>query len=94
MGAGTPPQGPQRGSRGLLMFTHSCGKQWTGLGRCHCGNCHETFSGISAFDRHQQWWRPGEACENPAAFGLVPTEHAWGTLWSLPGTPPNRRVAR
>lgn len=29
-----------------------CGAGWSGLAMCHCSLCHETFSGVTTFDRH------------------------------------------
>lgn len=47
----------------------------------HCAACHETFTSLTAFDRHQ---RHGH-CTPPASTGLV--QHANGR-WSLPGRGP------
>lgn len=30
-----------------------CDKRWGGLNTAHCGACHRTFSGITAFDKHR-----------------------------------------
>jgi len=40
----------------------ACGKIWTGLSRCHCHGCHETFNSVHAFDLH----RTNQQCRNPA----------------------------
>ena len=39
----------------------------------HCsGGCHRTFSGVSAFDRHQTFSEEtGSVCHDPSARGLV-----------------------
>lgn len=52
---------------------------------CHCAACHQTFSNLTLFDRHQDWRTcPGKlSCKDPEALGLVraPT----GTWWTLEG---------
>ncbi len=54
-----------------------CGRVWTGHGACHCGECHRTFSSLSAFDKH----RIAFACAEPATRGLIDRAGTWG----LPG---------
>lgn len=52
-----------------------CSARWTGTAACHCGACHHTFTGVSAFDAHR---RRGE-CLPPDAAGLVLNERGrWG----------------
>jgi hypothetical protein len=58
----------------------TCGARWTGQRVSHCGGCHITTSGISAFDAHQTI----HGCRNPADVGLVPVVKEWGTLWTQP----------
>jgi len=41
-----------------------CDTRWTGLSACHCGACHRTFSGLSAFDIHCVRGR----CNDPATL--------------------------
>lgn len=55
------------------MITHAaCGKQWTGLSTSHCGGCHETFTGISAFSAHRVGDGNGDwHCSDPKDVGLV-----------------------
>lgn len=36
-----------------MRTTCRCGAEWTGLRMEHCTECHETFSGSSAGDRHR-----------------------------------------
>ena len=36
-----------------MIFSCSCGRQWTGLAQCHCGKCHCHFTTESSFDRHR-----------------------------------------
>jgi hypothetical protein len=38
-----------------------CTTTWTGVSAAHCGSCHETFSGVGAFDYH----RRGGVCVPP-----------------------------
>lgn len=66
----------------MSKITHGqCGKWWTGAGRSHCGGCHETFSSLTAFERH----RRGLRCNDPADSGLEAREQPWGVLWGQPG---------
>lgn len=59
----------------------TCGRWWTGAERSHCGSCHETFSSLTAFERH----RRGLRCNEPTDVGLVARAKPFGTLWGLPG---------
>lgn len=61
-----------------------CGHWWTGTRAAHCAGCCNTFSSITAFDRHQQNTDPGQTCRIPGAAELVPVPKKYGTLWSLP----------
>ncbi|MEU4133626.1 FDXHR family putative zinc-binding protein [Streptomyces wuyuanensis] len=58
----------------------ACGRWWTGTERSHCGGCHETFTGLTAFERH----RKGLRCNPPAEVGLVARQKPYGTLWGQP----------
>lgn len=55
------------------MIEHAaCGKKWTGLNTSHCGRCHETFTGISAFSAHRVGDGNGDwHCSDPKDVGLV-----------------------
>jgi hypothetical protein len=54
----------------------TCRTTWTGLRTCHCSRCCCTFSGFTAFDRHQR----GGKCLNPATVALM----EFGGVWSYP----------
>lgn len=30
-----------------------CNNRWGGTSTCHCSGCHETFTGLTAFDQHR-----------------------------------------
>lgn len=67
--------------------THACGTWWTGNRTAHCGGskCHQTFSSMTAFDRHQRSRTEGGVeCLDPASVGLVAIQKAYGTLWACP----------
>lgn len=32
---------------------NGCGSAWGGALTAHCSNCHKTFSGLTAFDKHR-----------------------------------------
>ena len=57
-----------------------CKRWWTGEERSHCGGCHITLSGLTAFERH----RKGMRCNPPEEVGLAPREKPYGVLWGLP----------
>lgn len=64
-----------------------CTHRWTGYNTAHCGACHETFTGISAFDAHR---RDGQ-CAHPTTVGLTLTQRSylcWGS-----GVPNDYRVS-
>lgn len=52
-----------------------CGARWGGIntGHCKAAGCHQTFSGITAFDKH----RAGGKCKHPADVGLVESNRAY-----------------
>ncbi|QDK02130.1 hypothetical protein SEA_MARSHMALLOW_61 [Mycobacterium phage Marshmallow] len=55
-----------------VKHPHHCGKctkRWGGLNTSHCGACHTTFTGLTAFERH----RHKGTCLTPEAAGLVLT---------------------
>lgn len=53
--------------------------------RCHCGGCHQTFSGVSAFDKHQTFSEGGGiTCHDLAVRGLVLREQAGFLVWGWP----------
>jgi len=62
----------------------TCGQDWTGQLACHCGGCHRTFTGITAFDRHQLAGR----CCDPTQRGLVPVTKLYWSGWGMPGDDP------
>lgn len=68
-----------------MTFTCSCGARWGGLRTAHCGRCHSTFTGISAFDAH----KPGE-CREPTSCGMVIMRVTEGDhlteIWGTPST--------
>lgn len=73
-----------------MLITHgACRKTWSGNRAAHCGGCHETFTGITAFDAHQSWPKgstPTGLCRLPADAGLEPRQQSWGVLWAMPNT--------
>ena len=62
------------------IMTNCCSAWWTGLTAAHCSACHETFTGITAFDLHR---RRGK-CLWPPDIGLVAANRPWSG-WGLAG---------
>lgn len=56
-----------------LFGCSGCDRQWSGLSRCHCSSCHETFVGLAAFDLHRHY----NVCRPPAERGLEFFEGLW-----------------
>ncbi len=51
------------------MLTIKCGNctsEWTGKTRCHCAACHNTFGGLTSFDKHRRSYK----CLNPEDLDL------------------------
>lgn len=63
----------------LPHHCQSCPKRWGGLNTGHCKTCHETFSGITAFDKH----RVNGKCKHPSEVGLVESKRAY-PCWTFP----------
>lgn len=72
---------------------HGCGRcasRWGGLNTAHCGACHQTFTGIHAFDRHRTGSHSGGTrhCQPPAIVGLIDAGREY-PCWGFPtGTNP------
>lgn len=78
----------------MIVAHGQCGKQWTQIGNRtgHCSGCHETFSGLSAFDAHQSVVDDRNVCKKPENAGLVarpdrniPDLMIWGQKGAPPG---------
>jgi hypothetical protein len=47
---------------------------------CHCGACHQTFTGLGLFDAHRTGDWADRHCKPPAALGLLQSARGtWGT---------------
>lgn len=71
-----------------------CTAAWGGANTAHCGGeggCHETFSGITAFDRHRNQ-RGAGSCHTPAEVGMVDAGRAY-PAWTIPGTAEHETAA-
>lgn len=75
-----PPRPPRpeelKGQTGVC----TCGAWWTGYNRSHCAACHETFSGVTAFDAHH---RNGHKHPSKVA-GLIAIPRSYGRMWGPP----------
>lgn len=58
--------GAPRAQPSNLATCPTCPARWTGLAAAHCTGCHETFSGVSLFDRHRTAAGERGACRPPA----------------------------
>lgn len=59
-----------------------CQGRWSGLNTSHCTSCHQTFTGIAAFDRH----RTGSHSESGEKFIDKATGEPRGPRRCLPPT--------
>lgn len=57
----------------------TCAAAWGGQRTSHCMRCHQTFTGVSAFDRHQA----ARECREPETVGLVDAGRAY-PCWGWP----------
>lgn len=63
-----------------------CGNIWGGMNTAHCAACHETFTGITAFDRHRERptaKKPFGSCQDPADAGLDMADRKY-PCWTIP----------
>lgn len=71
----TPPQ----------IGCSGCPARWGGTKTAHCSGCHETFTTVSAFDKHRGGSHPDNRyCINPGSVGLVLTGRGY-RCWGVPG---------
>jgi len=68
----------------MSCLARGCPPPAPGTRRSHCAACHETFSGLTAFDRHQTI-DDRTICHPPIHRGL--TQRPDG-VWRLPGERP------
>jgi hypothetical protein len=67
--------------------TGSCARRparWGGLKTAHCAACHETFTTVTAFDRHRRGLPDDRHCVDPLSVGLVDAGRAY-ICWAFPG---------
>lgn len=63
-----------------------CTARWNGYLTAHCGACHETFTGITAFDKHRDGSHTkGRYCRTPKDVGLVLSGRNY-SCWGFPGS--------
>lgn len=62
-----------KGGKPMKHSCIGCKNTWTGLTRCHCCSCHETFESINLFDRH----RTNGACKKPGNVDMTWKDGIW-----------------
>lgn len=64
-----------------------CDAWWGGLNTSHCSACHQTFTGLSAFDKHRTGSHANSTrhCVAPESVGLVDAGRAY-PCWAFEGT--------
>jgi len=87
-----PTQLPTEGEKVAQKISHSakphgcarCPNRWGGVNTSHCGGCHETFTGLSAFEAHRQGDHGNDTrhCVSPTEAGLTMTARGY---WGSPG---------
>lgn len=62
-----------------------CPARWGGYNTGHCSACHNTFTGVTAFDKHRAGSHAkGRYCITPEDAGLIPAGRAY-PCWAHPG---------
>lgn len=61
----------------------TCAARWGGQLTCHCTGCHQTFTGLVAFDKHRNKYK----CLDPQSVGLVLSNRAY-PCWGVAGDKP------
>lgn len=71
-----------------LWYCRSCERRWTGSAQAHCTGCHQHFSTVGNFDRHQRGLGENRTCVDPATVVdgqgrpvLKQVETSYGTTW-------------
>lgn len=64
-----------------------CPNLWGGFNTSHCGGCHQTFTGLTAFDKHRDGSHSAGTrhCVDPATVGLIDAGRTY-PCWGFPGT--------
>ncbi|MGY4869789.1 FDXHR family putative zinc-binding protein [Mycolicibacterium elephantis] len=68
-----------------MTKTNCCSAQFSGLKTAHCSACHETFSTVSAFDKHRagSYAADTRRCLPPTSVGLVSANRSY-PCWGYP----------
>lgn len=63
-----------------------CPARWGGTNTAHCSGCHQTFTGVTAFDKHRAGGHAASTrtCVDPASVGLVRADRGY-PCWGSPG---------
>jgi len=81
------PRTPQEaGNRIPDIGCGRCDNRWGGTSTCHCSGCHETFTGLTAFDQHRtgSHTHGTRRCLPPAEAGLQDAGRHY-PCWGNPG---------
>lgn len=84
------PEGPKVAQNSILTAgTHGCARcpnRWGGFKTAHCGACHRTFTGLTAFDKHRTGSHTNDTrhCLPPESVGLVNAGRAY-PCWGFSG---------
>lgn len=80
-----------------LITCSGCDATWTALGAAHCAGCHQTFSGLTLFDRHRSIVGEHGRCYIPAVLvgrsGAPLCEFRDG-MWRFPEMTDAEKAAR
>jgi len=67
------------------------------MSMCECAACHRRFSGLTTFDRHQDWdykRQPMLICRDPADLGMRINHHDyWASAEKRPDLPSGKKSA-
>ena len=78
------------GNRGPGEHTAACcGARFGGLNTAHCSGCHQTFTGMTAFDRHRDGSHTtGRTCRTPDDVDLIDAGRSY-PCWGSPAAENN-----
>ena len=70
-----------------MIKTNCCSAEFAGFKTAHCSACHETFTTVTAFDKHRAGSHASDTrnCLPPASVGLVNANRAY-PCWTRPNT--------
>lgn len=82
------PERSQPVNRQQPHSCNGCDARWGGYNTSHCSACHQTFTGLTAFDKHRDGNHANSTrrCLPPDLVGLIDSGRDY-PCWGFPGDP-------